>query len=193
MAHGTNNDMETVASWEHAVVYSTPRLVIRQFDPEDWRALQGFAGRLDVAKMMGSVHSPWSQEQILNWMKKTLFRGKIGFRVGIYLNGTLIGFIGIGGSPVSIGYAIDPDYHGNGFATEAVRGMLSYAFEQHDLPEVHADIFEDNPVSGLVLTKVGFEKIGSGMSESVARLEPAPNLLYRLTQTQWKAIRNEVS
>lgn len=176
-----------------AVVFTTDRLVIRQFAPDDWRALQRFGGRDDVARMMGTVYSPWSQVQIEQWMKAARFDGRIGFRAGIYLDEALIGFIGLGGSPVTIAYAFDPDHHGNGFATEVVRGLVQYAFEEHDLPEVIADIFEDNPASGRVLHKVGFEKIGAGVAESVARLEPAPNLLYRLTQTQWKVARNEVS
>lgn len=173
--------------------YRTKRLVMRAFVPEDWRALQRIGSQPEVARMMGSIYLPWHPHQIKEWMHKAQFIGKPGFRCGIFLEQVMIGFIGIGGDPVEIGYAIDPQYKGRGFATEAVAGMLKYAFQRLQLEQVHANHFTDNPASGVVLRKLGFENYAEGTSESVARLEPAPNLLYRLNNAQWKAVQNEVS
>ena len=60
-------------------------------------------------------------------------------------------------------------------------------------PWPEADHFADNPVSGRVLHEQGFEKIGEGTGKSAARLEPAPNVLYRLTKQQFKAAKHEIS
>jgi RimJ/RimL family protein N-acetyltransferase len=175
------------------IPFRTKRLVMRAFTPEDWRSLQRIGGHPDVAKMMGTIYQPWHPHQVKEWMRAAQYRGELGFRCGIFLEQVMIGFIGIGGEPAEIGYAIDPQYMGRGFATEAVAGMLKYGFETLGLTEVHANHFTDNPASGVVLRKLGFENYAQGTSESVARLEPAPNLLYRLNNAQWKAIQNEVS
>ena len=170
------------------IIFCTPRLTIRQFATNDWRRLQEFGGRPEVARMMASLKSPWPEEDIKAWLKPRSYQGQIGFGAAIDLSGAgLIGFLGIGGDPVNCAYAIDPEYWGNGYATEALRGLLGHCFGQLGLQTVQADHFTDNPASGRVLRKLGFVETGTDMGKSAARLELAPNITYRLTEPQFKA------
>ena len=168
-------------------IFKTPRLTVRNFAQSDWKRLQDFGGKPEVARMMMSLKSPWSEQDIKNWMNLAPYCGRLGFRAGIYLENPLIGFVGIGGDPVSCAYAIDPDYWGKGYATEALQGLLTHCFTHLGLETVEADHFDDNPVSGMILRKTGFVKTGTGMAHSAARLESAPNTTYRLTKSQFKA------
>jgi len=169
-------------------IFQTPRLTIRNFAPQDWHWLQAFGGRPEVARMMASLKSPWPEADVKAWMKPKRYCGKLGFVSGIHLPDTgLIGFVGIGGDPVNCAYAIDPDYWGNGYATEALCGLLQHCFDHLRLENVEADHFIDNPASARVLQKLGFVRTGTDLATSAARLEPAPILLYRLTRTQFKA------
>ncbi|WP_350472287.1 MULTISPECIES: GNAT family N-acetyltransferase [Parabacteroides] len=49
-------------------------------------------------------------------------------------------------------------YWGKGYATEAVRLLIKFAFEELDLLRIYAKIYEYNIGSMKVLEKTGFEK-----------------------------------
>lgn len=57
-----------------------------------------------------------------------------------------------------IGYWIGEPYWGKGYATEAVRLLIKFAFEELDLLRIYAKIYEYNIGSMKVLEKTGFEK-----------------------------------
>jgi RimJ/RimL family protein N-acetyltransferase len=58
--------------------------------------------------------------------------------------------------------------------------FLADSFERYDIDAVVADHFADNPASGAVLRKLGFQKTGESTGTSAARLEPAPVIDYLL-------------
>jgi ribosomal-protein-alanine N-acetyltransferase len=97
---------------------------------------------------------------------------------------TLIGSAGYKGPPsadgtVEVGYGIVRDHQRRGYASEAVRGLLSHAFE---LPAVHRVIAETLPElapSIGVLCKCGFRLIGDGSEPGVIR--------YELTRAEYSA------
>jgi len=49
-------------------------------------------------------------------------------------------------------------YWGKGYATEAVRLLIKFAFEELDLLRIYAKIYEYNIGSMKVLEKTGFER-----------------------------------
>jgi RimJ/RimL family protein N-acetyltransferase len=60
----------------------------------------------------------------------------------------------------AISYWVDPDQQGRGYATEGIRLLVQYAFEQLRLHKVRADVREFNEASRQVLEKLGFEHEG---------------------------------
>jgi ribosomal-protein-alanine N-acetyltransferase len=76
---------------------------------------------------------------------------------------------------VEIGYTIFPEHRGNGYATEAVTGLLHWASRRVDGITVLASVAEDNAASLRVLDRVGgFTAIGTcvdddGTTERVFR------------------------
>jgi ribosomal-protein-alanine N-acetyltransferase len=89
---------------------------------------------------------------------------------------TLIGSAGYKGPPtaegtVEVGYGIVRDHQRRGYASEAVRGLLTHAFA---VPAVRRDIAETLPElapSIGVLRKCGFRLIGDGSEPGVIRFE----------------------
>ncbi len=83
------------------------------------------------------------------------------FVLGIEQRGALIGHVGL--SPafasVEVGYAIEGDAQGRGFATEAVKAMVDWALVDLGLPEVLGIADADNVGSLRVLEKAGFARI----------------------------------
>jgi RimJ/RimL family protein N-acetyltransferase len=66
---------------------------------------------------------------------------------------------------IAIGYEFAPAYWGQGYATEANRRMLAYAFETLKLDRVLAMARPENGRSLRVLEKLGFQKIGQRRDE----------------------------
>jgi RimJ/RimL family protein N-acetyltransferase len=178
----------TPQDWQNRIWITTPRLVIRPLMPRHAPALTAFGGLPDVARMLGSVPSPWPQDHARDWIAKGAWRGKPGFRAGVFMGSTLIGMVGLGGQPMGAACFIDPAFAGRGIATEAMQALLAHAYARFDLDEITADHFTDNPASGRVLQKLGFQNIGEGMGTSAARLEPAPVVHYRLTKARFESL-----
>ncbi|WP_114287262.1 GNAT family N-acetyltransferase [Candidatus Halocynthiibacter alkanivorans] len=175
-----------------AAIFKTSRLVARDMNPDDWRELVAFACLPEVARMMASVKTDWSETEARAWMARAPFRGQPGFCLGLHdTAGVLVGFLGIAPLPdmgvPSVMYAIAPEYQGRGYATEALRALLVLAFGPLDVSSVGADHFHDNLASGRVLSKLGFKYIRDDTAKSAARVEPERILLYRLTKSQFEA------
>ncbi|MBA2876611.1 GNAT family N-acetyltransferase [Thermaerobacillus caldiproteolyticus] len=86
-----------------------------------------------------------------------------GWFVILRENNQVIGDIGFKGKPndqktVEIGYGIIPTAQNQGFATEAVQGLIDWAFSSGQVEKVIAECLEDNVASIRVLEKVRMER-----------------------------------
>ena len=179
----------TRAAWEarRQIDVRTARLHLRPLRDTDWRQIQKIGGVPEVARMMLMLTVPWPETAVRHWIATSQFRGRPGYRLGIELNdGGLIGTVGFAPDH-TISYMIDRRFWGRGYASEAMRGFLADLFTRFDdIDVIEADHFTDNPASGVVLTKLGFEKTGTGLGASKARVERAPNVLYRLSRDAFR-------
>ena len=89
------------------------------------------------------------------------------------------GYVG-GPSPtgvVEIGYSILPAYQRKGYATEAAGALTRNAFTK-GVKVVAAHTLENDPASGGVLLKNGFQLVGPGTEAGTSR--------YEITKAQWQ-------
>ena len=95
----------------------------------------------------------------------------------------LLGACGLGrraSGAVELGYWIARRHWGRGYATEAGTALLEIA-RALELPRLQASHFIDNPASGRVLEKLGFEPVGiTAPRLSCARGADAPARLFRI-------------
>lgn len=95
----------------------------------------------------------------------------------------LVGACGLGRRPsgaVELGYWIARAHWGRGFATEAATALVDIARALR-LPALEGSYFVDNPASGRVLEKLGFEPTGILAPRlSCARGAESPSRLLRL-------------
>jgi ribosomal-protein-alanine N-acetyltransferase len=90
------------------------------------------------------------------------------YSFGIYLknNGKLVGDVSLfhifrgALQKCLIGYSLDKQYSGKGYATEAVSLAVEYAFDELKLHRVEAGVMLSNLGSMRVLEKVGFHREG---------------------------------
>lgn len=75
-------------------------------------------------------------------------------------NGTHIGelcFKGLSSEGIAeIGYGINDEYQGQGYASEAVKAVSEWAFQQPDVTALEAETDDENIASKRVLEKCGF-------------------------------------
>lgn len=79
-----------------------------------------------------------------------------------------VGFAGLlrsEGEAPNLIYAVRPDSWGEGYATEAARAVLRYAFESLGLPVVKADVDEPNVTSVRVLERLGMRRVKRAVIE----------------------------
>ncbi|MDH3307259.1 MAG: GNAT family N-acetyltransferase [Acidimicrobiia bacterium] len=78
--------------------------------------------------------------------------------------GDLAVFLKSGGHTAEMGYTLDPDARGRGYATEAVAGLIDYLFETLDVTRIEASLHPDNTASARLLERTGF--VHEGMTRS---------------------------
>lgn len=82
---------------------------------------------------------------------------------------TVVGYAGFkglsNGKHVEIGYGVDAQYEGNGYATEGVKGLCQWAFSTDQVTFIEAETEPDNAASQKVLQKNGFIATGKNGEE----------------------------
>ena len=81
-----------------------------------------------------------------------------------------IGHINFHGPPdergvPEVGYALLPEFRGNGYGFEAVAGLFDWAREEHGVTRFRASVSPDNARSQNLISKLGFVRIGEQWDE----------------------------
>ena len=73
------------------------------------------------------------------------------------------------GKQAELGWVLDPAHTGHGYATEAVRELLRYCFEELGVRRVTANSFLDNETSWRLMERVGMRRELHAVRESLHR------------------------
>ncbi|MEV8377347.1 GNAT family protein [Kribbella sp. NPDC056861] len=102
----------------------------------------------------------------------------------------LIGFARLGPTGVQaahLGYAIAAEYWGHGYATDAARTLVNFAFESLKLHRVSAAIGPENLASVAVVKRLGFSYEGRIRHHVFTNGDWRDSLLYSLLATEFRA------
>jgi RimJ/RimL family protein N-acetyltransferase len=88
--------------------------------------------------------------------------------------GALVGVCGFKGRPdgegyLEVGYSLLEDFRGNGYATEALGGLVAWAFGHAEVRGIIAETFPGHRSSIRVLERNGFSHIGTGVHRGTIR------------------------
>lgn len=86
----------------------------------------------------------------------------------------------------SLGYCFDDAAWGHGYATEAARALLRWAFDTLDLNRVQAETDTGNAASARVLEKLGFVREGTLREDCVVNGEVSDSWVYGLIRREWR-------
>lgn len=163
----------------------TPRLLLRPGFPEDAPALAAAMSDKAIVRNLAVVPWPYTLRDAEAFIASPRDPVLPSFLIFERTEGApqLIGSCGMGRRPsgaVEMGYWIARAHWGRGIATEACRALIDIA-RTLGLASLEGSHFVDNPASGRVLEKLGFEAIGIVAPRlSCARGEEVPARLMRL-------------
>ena len=147
---------------------TTDRLHLRRFELSDAPEVRRLAGDRAIAATTLNIPHPYEEGIAEEWIGKhgPAFEKDeaVSFAITVKQTEALVGAIGLHlvreHDRAELGYWIGEPYWGRGYATEAGRAVLGYAFEGLALNRVLARHFQRNPQSGRVLQKLGMKYEG---------------------------------
>jgi RimJ/RimL family protein N-acetyltransferase len=86
----------------------------------------------------------------------------------------------------TLGYCLAEAAWGHGYATEAARAVLQWAFGTLDLNRVQAEADTRNAASARVLEKLGFVREGTLREDCVVNGEVSDSWVYGLLRREWE-------
>lgn len=142
----------------------TDRLIIRNFRPDDWRALQQIVLSFQASPFAAYDH-PWPTtdseiQGICNWFSTG------DAYLAVCLDGVAepVGYIALSpsedGCGFDLGYCFHSDVHGKGYATEACKAVIQYAFAEKGADRLTSGTAAANTPSCRLLSRLGFRITG---------------------------------
>lgn len=149
-------------------MFETERLFLRRL--KDYDVDEIFKMRSDKETMRFIREPQTKLEESLNWIEMISAKWdteNIGF-CGVIEKSSknFVGWCGLWRlketDEIEVGYAINKDFWGKGYATEAANRILQYAFEELNLEKVVAVAFPENQPSQNVMKRLGMKCFGIG-------------------------------
>ncbi|ASR37955.1 GCN5 family acetyltransferase [Prauserella marina] len=88
----------------------------------------------------------------------------------------------------SLGYCLNEESWGHGYATEAARALLGWAFDALDLNRVQAETDTRNTASARVLEKLGFVREGTLREDCIVNGDVSDTWVYGLLRRDWNRL-----
>ena len=144
----------------------TSRLLLRRFSAADAAAASFNSKQPVVSRFMSDMilDTEDSAREWINWVNNDKFDVDVPcvvLAVELKRNGECIGLIGTApkkelGGEIEILFSIADGYQNNGYAAEAGKAIIWWAFEQAGLDQLSAIVKPENKASRRVIEKLGF-------------------------------------
>lgn len=174
----------------------TERLILRRSTPDDVEATWRYRGDPDVADWLTRL--PPSREAYAEWYASSEM---LDTRIVIERDGVLIGELHLEvkdgwaqaevsdraeGTEADIGWVLAPQYHGQGYGTEAVSALLEICFGQLGLRRVIAGCFTDNEPSWRLMERLGMRRESHTVRDGLHRTRGwLDGFQYGLLAEEW--------
>jgi RimJ/RimL family protein N-acetyltransferase len=172
-------------------VLETERLTLRSPTLADVNTIARLADDRRIA-VNTRLPYPYSQNHAIEFVRR--LAGKP--REVVFLvehNHTPVGMVGADwreADTPELGYWLGVDHWGQGFATEAARAAIDFAFEEFDIAFIRSAARVTNPASRNILEKCGFQWCGVELHRFESLGSSAPVDCFRLTRGVWASLKN---
>jgi len=173
----------------------SPRLTLHRPHRKDLSAITEELARPQIVRNLTAAPHPYSFIDATNWFAGVNASwGVKSFTFGIYEKPhaeRLIGVIelnhllAVAHPRPTLGYWLALEHWGQGLMSEAVGALLAFAFERLNAPAVEATFLEENPASGRVMEKTGFQPVEQTLLWSRFKKTYLPGHLMRCEKAGW--------
>jgi RimJ/RimL family protein N-acetyltransferase len=173
-------------------VLETDRLLLRRPTPADVKAIAHLANDRRIADNCRRLPHPFLHDHAMELVRGTTDddRGPVLLVEHTF---TPIGVVGIDWrepDAPELGYWLGVAYWGRGFATEAARAVIDFAFEEFNVEHLFASARVTNPSSRNILEKCGFQWSGVELHRFEALRSSTPVDRFRLSRGVWSSLKN---
>ncbi len=169
----------------------TERLILRGYRPEDFEAFAAFMADPDVTRYLHG--QPMARPDAWRLLAASIghwtLRGYGTWAVERKSDGAFIGRAGLvnpeGWPGLEVGWTLGKPYWGHGYATEAARASLHYAFLTQPVDRMISCIDPDNKASQAVALRLGESK-GSCRDIVVGGKAYAADI-WSISRAEWRA------
>ena len=174
----------------------TERLLLRRATPDDLDATWAFRRLPEVHEWLGAATATYQEYREHYFREERLASALV-----VELDGRVIGDLMLKiedawaqeevadqakGTQGELGWAFDPAFGGQGYATEAVRALIGLCFGPLGLRRLHADCFLDNEPSWRLMERLGMRRELHAVKESLHRTKGwIDGLSYALLAQEW--------
>ncbi len=173
----------------------TERLLLRAPEPADAAQITERISEEDVLRNLGRAPNPYQLQDAENWISKSAKDRAASTEYAFVITTARDGVIGSTGFNRAIGevwevgYWLGKPFWGQGIVTEAANALIEWGQSEFGINQFAAGHFTDNPASGRVLEKLGFEPVGERLMFSKARDGKHPATRYSLGAPADAALR----
>jgi len=173
----------------------TERLTLRPFVESDFEAMHAMRSSPQVVRYL--YEEPSSPEQTRDRLRR-LMAGSAWANEGDWLSvavvertsGTTVGdlafhWVSERDRTAEIGFVFDPRHQGNGFATEAARAVVDWAFRTAGMHRVIGRLEARNAASARVLEKLGMRLEAHFVENEWVKGEWGSELVYAVLEHEW--------
>ncbi|MBN4004652.1 GNAT family protein [Nostoc sp. LPT] len=178
------------------MILETHRLLMRDFVETDWQAV--FAYQSNPLYLRYNYWTRRTQKDVCEFIQMFIDQQKeqprTKFQLAIILKeeNRLIGNCGIRVNDLemreaNIGYELNTQYWGQGYATEAAQAILKFGFEELEMHRIWSWCVSENVASVKVLEKIGMRREGHLQEKELIKGRWYDNFLYAILDHEWKA------
>ena len=171
----------------------TGKLLLRPVDIEDAARFHQLCNDIEIARNTARIVHPYSRADADAFVARRgagMFGNDDEYVFAVCCEDAIVACAGahrIDPVVYEIGYWVGADYRGRGVATSAARAVTQFAFDKLSAKTATAGHFIDNPASGRVLERVGFEPTGETVvMHSAGREDEVETVRMRLARADFQ-------
>ena len=180
-------------SAEPDLVRRTERLVLRPFRHGDEEAVLAYRGRAEVCRYIPA--DPLTEAAAPAFIADRIAARRLeadGDRMvfAVVLDGLVIGDVlvrvgQVGDRQAEIGWVLNPDFHGHGYATEAARELVRLSFDELGMHRVWAQLDPRNTASARLCERLGMRHEAHLRQDMWLKGEWTDSAIYAILETEW--------
>jgi RimJ/RimL family protein N-acetyltransferase len=174
----------------------TERLLLRPYDDGDLDNLHAVYSRPDVARWLYYEASTLEQsrEKLARKIagrelsEEQALSAAVQLRDGTYVGDAVLFYLSVEHKTVEVGFSFDPRYQGKGYATEAARALVDWAFSR-GFHRVIGRLEPRNTASARVLEKLGMRREAHLVENEWVKDEWQSELIYAILEHEWRSVQ----